>query len=186
MSLSSTMSALVFVPVPELSDKQQFELLAIRNQQIIRESSYSSHVIAESEHLKWIEQLEADPAILFYAVCMEERIVGGVGLRKIDPIEKTADWSFYVSEHTHGQGVGLALGVRALDLFFNELQLRMVIGEALVSNPASLSYHEKLGFVETARQQHVVQPGGRAGEIAVFSLWADAWRVRREELLSGM
>ena len=182
MTLLETMHALAFVPVPELERAQQFELLSIRNQQIIRESSYSSHVIADSEHLRWIDQLQTDPSVTFYAVTFENDIVGGVGLRNIDPKNGTAEWSFYVSEAAAGQGIGLALGIRALDMFFDALQLRSVVGEALTANDASMAYHQKLGFQQISQQQHLVQPGNKMEDIAVFSLNSVDWELAKADL----
>jgi len=176
VTLSDIMDALSFVSVPDLREEQQFELLSIRNQQIIRESSYSSHVIEDNEHLRWIEQLQTDPSLTFYAVLYDEEIVGGVGLRNIDAEKNTAEWSFYVSEGAAGRGIGLGLGIMALDLFFEELCLETVIGEALLANKASVTYHLKLGFREIAQQQHLVQPGNRMDDIAVFSLEKTDWQ----------
>lgn len=185
MSLADKIKALGFVSVPDLTKAQQFELLDIRNQQIIRESSYSSHVIAEDEHLNWVERLDRDATVLFYAVFLGGQIVGGVGLRKIDLAEGVADWSFYVSESAHGQGIGLAMGVCALDLFFEELKLKTITGEALVSNPASLSYHEKLGFAEFERSKHRVQPGNELADIVVYKLPLERWLRQRQVLLGS-
>lgn len=175
MTLFDTLQALAFVPVPDLERAQQFELLSIRNQQIIRESSYNRHVIADSEHLRWVEQLQADPSLKYYAVTYDAEIVGGVGLRNIDRERRAAEWSFYVSQAAAGKGIGLALGVGALDMFFGKLQLKTVIGEALTANKASMSYHRKLGFRQIAQQQHLVQPGNRMDDIAVFSLNKAEW-----------
>lgn len=182
MKLATTLDALAFVPVPALEEAQQFELLSIRNQQIIRESSYSSHVIANNEHLRWVEQLQTDPSLTFYAVTYEGRIVGGVGLRNMDAKCQTAEWSFYVSESAIGQGIGLALGVGALDMFFGMLQLKSVVGEALIANEASMAYHRKLGFQQISQQQHLVQPGNRMEDIAVFSLSSVDWISVRASL----
>ncbi len=183
MTLKETMSAMSFEPVDHLTADQQFKLLAIRNQQIIRESSYSSHIIEDSEHLRWVERLKSDPSILFYAVLFQAEIVGGVGLRNINTTEQSAEWSFYVSKEAHGKGIGLALGVGALDLFFQTLCLKTIIGEALMDNPASLAYHEKLGFKRMSMQQHLVQPGNHIADIAVFRLEQDVWSLRRRDLL---
>jgi len=180
--VSQTMEALAFIPVPELEMTQQFELLSIRNQQIIRESSYSSHVIEDNEHLRWIKRLQTDPTVLFYAVTHKNEIVGGVGLRNIDAKTKSAEWSFYVSQTAIGQGIGLALGVCALDIFFETLNLKHVIGEALIANAPSMAYHAKLGFLKIAQQQHLVLPGNHMADIAVFSVSREEWCVVRKKL----
>jgi len=182
VKLAETLDALTFVPVPALEETQQFELLSIRNQQIIRESSYSSHVIANNEHLRWVEQLQTDPSLTFFAVTYKREIVGGVGLRNIDIKQQTAEWSFYVSETAIGQGIGLALGVGALDMFFGTLELKSVVGEALIANEASMAYHRKLGFQQISQQQHLVQPGNRMEDIAVFLLGSTKWDSVRPTL----
>lgn len=182
MTLQQTMALMSFELVPDLPEDDQFELLSIRNQQIIRESSYSSHLIEDNEHLQWIEQLQSDPTILFYAVKFDGDIIGGAGLRKIDKEAGTADWSFYVSELAHGKGVGLALGVRALDIFFDQLKLSTVTGEALINNKASNAYHQKLGFKKVAQQEHLVLPANELAEIAVFSLKKEEWKAHRAAL----
>lgn len=185
MSQGKSLPSLLFRPIGDLSRDQQFELLAIRNQQIIRESSYSRHIIEDDEHLRWVEQIDAEPGRAFYAVFHGDQIVGGVGLRRIGKAHGKAEWSFYVSEATQGQGIGLALGVQALDLFFDELGLQEIIGEALADNEPSLGYHTKLGFEAVGRQQHMVQPENEMADIVIFSLSPTRWKSHRANFASG-
>jgi len=186
MTQPSNRARLEMVPVQDLDEAQQFALLAIRNQQIVRENSYSSHLIGEDEHADWIERQRNEDTLQFYAVRLEGRIVGGVGLRKIDNLKGAADWSFYVSGVEHGHGIGLALGICALDMFFGKLALRCVTGEALAINAASQNYHLKLGFREVGRAHHLVQPGNEMAEIVVYSLSEKEWAAQRGMLLDGV
>jgi|GEM_PF-4673223 len=180
-----TEADLVLHDITLMSQDQQLELLAIRNQETIRESSYGSQIIQAAEHFAWIEKLASVPSgeiLHFYAVSQEDVIVGGVGIRRGD-VKGDAVWSFYVSETEQGRGVGVALAVKALDHFFAEFSLKTVCGEALLSNAASIKYHEKLGFVEVGAKSVPAPLTGAALEAVILSLSVENWRSRRTRLL---
>ncbi|MBL4789863.1 MAG: GNAT family N-acetyltransferase [Kordiimonadaceae bacterium] len=180
-----TVADLVLCDVTLMSRTQQLELLAIRNQETIREASYGSHIIQPEEHIAWIKKMAhvpSDEIWCFYAVLHEDIIVGGVGIRGSE-LKEDAVWSFYVSETEQGCGVGVALAVKALDYFFAEFALKRVCGEALVSNTGSIKYHDKLGFVEVGAKSVPIPHTGAAVEAVIFSLSAEKWQSQRAGLI---
>jgi UDP-4-amino-4,6-dideoxy-N-acetyl-beta-L-altrosamine N-acetyltransferase len=184
LALSSKLEALTLVPVENLTETQQFELLAIRNQPIIRESSYTQHIIAEDEHRDWLKKIGTDDRFDFFGVIFDQKIVGGAGIQREYTEAREAEWSFYLSEHAHGQGIGLALGVAAMNLFFSQFELERLLGEALSNNVSSLSFHEKLGFIVVGEKKRQLSEGGHEELVQIFAVTADQWINRRRELMS--
>lgn len=173
---------LSLIPVETLSREDQLALLGIRNQRAIRESSFQPHIIAEAEHFSWIDDLRTNASCCFYAFCRGREIIGGVGLKNINPEEGRADWSFYLSEDAHGRGLGLTMAVMALDRFFNDYPVTHISGETLEGNLRSQRFHKKLGFEETGDVDREVRLKDCGPVIRVFVLNRDAWCVTRQQL----
>jgi len=184
MSLQQMLSQLELRAIEDLNEREQFRLLDIRNQPLIRESSYTTHVIGEAEHRRWLESVRANEKRHFYGVLYNETLVGGVGLQQ-DKDPKSGEWSFYVSQDAQGKGLGLGLAVCALDLFFENLRLEEIFGEALVANEASLQFHKKIGFVHTANRKRQLSPANEVVEAACFKISKAEWGVARSGLISG-
>lgn len=170
---------LILRPVEDLSRDQQLELLAVRNQNAIRENSFNSHIIAEAEHFAWIAEVASDPRVCFFAFCRGAQILGGIGLKNIDNAVRQAEWSFYLSEAYHGKGLGLDMAAMALDLFFDELGLVKVFGETLPSNEISHKFHLRLGFVDTSVDVAGCPVSQRDEPVTAFELTDAAWRKAR-------
>lgn len=182
MSLSDVVKSMALVSVLELEEQDQFRLLDIRNQPLIRESSYTTHVIGADEHLRWLKNIKEDSNRHFYAVYRENSLMGGVGLHKNGP--ETGEWSFYISQDAHGMGMGLGLAVHALDLFFDKLGLEQVTGEALTANTASVNFHEKVGFRKTGAIVREILPSKQNVEVSCFSLQKSTWLEIRAGLFA--
>ncbi len=184
MGLRSTVAAMSLQPVEALDIAELLQLLEIRNQRVVRENSRDDHIIGRDEHIAWAEEVAQDTAQCFLAVLYQGKIVGGAGLRHIDPVAARAEWSFYLSRHEHGKGKGLALGVAALDHFFSEYQLFEIVGETLTHNAISQKVHLNLGFKLKSKRRREKGAEADFDEIITFGLTADAWRTRRAELFA--
>lgn len=182
MSLSDVLKSMSLMPVLDLGEKEQFRLLDIRNQPLIRESSYTTHIIGTDEHRAWLKKLEENEDAHFYAVYAQDKLVGGVGLQEKD--RETGEWSFYISQDAHGKGMGVGLAVHALDLFFDELSLKLITGEALSANAASVNFHLKLGFTKTNTANRKILPSQETVEVSCFNLDKTDWSAARTKLLS--
>jgi RimJ/RimL family protein N-acetyltransferase len=180
MTPRGAQQALTLTPVEELSRQDQLALLAVRNQPRIRESSFNRREITASEHIAWIAEVGGDPAHRFFAVRSGDTVIGGVGVKNIDPDAGSAEWSFYLSEDWHGAGTGLAMAELALNEIFGAMAIRTVIGETLASNEISGRFHRKLGFREVERERRQLdQP--EPEDIVIYRLQAADWPGQRSD-----
>lgn len=184
MALAENIKSLSLCPVEQLDMAGRLALLDVRNQKVIRDNSYHTHVIQVEEHQAWIGDMEADPTMCFFAVSRNDQIIGGAGLRGIDEAKGEAEWSFYLDQAEQGRGLGLALGVAALDQFFGAYDVTKIMGETLARNAASQNFHLKLGFEKVGQSRRPADEGARMEDIVIFGLDLPRWEAVRKRLLS--
>jgi UDP-2,4-diacetamido-2,4,6-trideoxy-beta-L-altropyranose hydrolase len=151
-----------------------------RNMPSVRRWMYDDSEVAVDEHERWFEAGMADPNVRRLVLEGDERPLGFMALEGVDEDAGTS-WGFYLGEASRPHGAGTALGVLALEYAFGRLGVAAVRGEAIAENDASVRFHERLGFIETARGE--VPRGGCLRDVVAFEMDADAWRDRREALL---
>lgn len=153
-----------------------------RNSERIRAVSFTEHEIAWEEHLAWYERCKTDDTIHPMLFECHDQPIGVVSISRIDRSAGTAEWGFYLGDLNAPKGSGAAMGFLALEHAFGELGLEQLVGEAFVSNEASVRYHERLGFraVEAGRRR--VKKGDEMLEVMRLQLSAERWRELRPSL----
>lgn len=74
------------------------------------------------------------------------KVIGGIGLHKVDVFQGKAEVGYWLNAAYHGQGYG-SEGLEAiLKLVFTRLKLRKLEAEVFVGNPSSGKLLEKYGF----------------------------------------
>lgn len=76
----------------------------------------------------------------------EKRIVGGIGLSKIDDYGGTATVGYWLGSRYHRQGYGAEAIGALIDFAFGNLKLRRLEAEVFVGNPSSGKLLEKCRF----------------------------------------
>ena len=143
-------------------------VLEWRNAPNVRAASLNSAVITEAEHLAWFQCSLLDSSRRNMVFLYDSIPAGVVNLSRIDSARQQAYWGIYRgSVLRECKGLGRAMGWIALDKCFQELSLQTVFAEVLQANPASLCYHESLGFSATGLPQ--------AG-LVTMSVTATQWR----------
>lgn len=160
-------------------------VLAWRNSDRIRRQMFSEHIITMEEHCRWFNSL--DPTrqrnLLF---SFQDNPAGVVNLTGIDCDNQRCSWGFYVGSTDVPRGTGLLMGVLALDYAFERLGVRKICSEALVSNQASCSYHQKLGFTTEGLLKAHIKKGMDFVDVKVFALFEDHWQNHRRDLLEQL
>ncbi len=76
----------------------------------------------------------------------EEKIIGGIGLNKVNRKQGTAEVGYWIGEKYWRNGYGSEALKVILDYAFKKLKLRRIEAEIFEGNPSSGKLLEKLGF----------------------------------------
>jgi len=157
-------------------------LLAWRNSDRIRSSMYTDHVITREEHLRWFERLQSERLALSLIFEISGKAVGIVNVSRMDRVNNTCHWGFYLGETDAPRGCGAIMGFLGLEYIFEKLNVRKVIGEAFAFNQASISFHEKLGFSREGHFHRHVRKNDNYEDIFAFALFTEQWTELKPEL----
>lgn len=190
MRLMDVVEALRFESLIGMDRASQLHILSIRNQTAIRHNMYTSHEISESEHFRWIERLMHDASTHFFAVLLDNKIIGGVSLNAISKANQRADWAYYIDVESQGHGIGSALEFKFLDYVFGKLGIFKLNCEVFTFNERVISLHKRFGFVEEGiRRAHIHRRDGVFDDyldVCLLGINQDEWRRTREVLKSKL
>lgn len=79
-------------------------------------------------------------------VFYEEKLVGVIGLKYIDWINKKTEIMYWVDKNHLGKGISTKCTIKVLELVFNYYNLNKVIMKISSQNKASIRVAEKCGF----------------------------------------
>lgn len=166
---------LTFKDITTLDEPEALEVLAIRNQPMVRKNMYTDHLINPDEHFGWIGRLKGASHTKFFAVLTDGKIIGGVSISGIDERHKRADWAFYLSEDCQGKGIGSALERQFVTMAFEKFGIEKLNCEVISFNDRVVKLHQKFGFqIEGTRREHVIRDGEKFD--AVFlGITKDEW-----------
>jgi UDP-4-amino-4,6-dideoxy-N-acetyl-beta-L-altrosamine N-acetyltransferase len=166
--------------ITKIDENDALQILEIRNEIPIRKNMYTDHEISRDEHFGWIDRLRDREDIKFFAVLFDGEIVGGVSLSNINTAHKRADWAFYLSESTHGRGIGAALEYKFVSLAFGQFEIEKLNCEVISFNDRVVKLHEKFGFrVEGVRREHVIRAGQKFDAV-LLGITKQEWTARYE------
>lgn len=165
-----------------ISEEDLEMVLAWRNSDRVRASSYSDHVITPDEHMAWFDRLQNNSTNVFMIFEIRETPFGVVQINRIDKVNGTGHWGFYIGVEEAPRGTGSIMGLLGVEFAFIELGLRKIVGESFAFNQASIRFHLKLGFVEEGRLRKHVLKGEKYEDIVVFGLLRSDWERNRMEL----
>ncbi|NQD81421.1 UDP-4-amino-4,6-dideoxy-N-acetyl-beta-L-altrosamine N-acetyltransferase, partial [Pseudomonas sp. CrR14] len=107
-------------------------VLGWRNHPDVRRFMYTQHAITPSEHRKWYESSQLNPARSLLIFEQAGEPLGFVNITQT-VAEHIADWGFYLAPGAP-RGTGQQLGEAALAFAFDSLGLHKVCGQALAFN----------------------------------------------------
>ena len=147
---------------------------AWRNDPRIRNSMFNSNEISFHQHVAWFETAWTDPLRHLLLVC-ELDIPFGFAQLSLDDARRKADWGFYTNPDGP-KGQGSLLGRSVLDFAFSKLKLERISAQVLAFNIRSITFHQRIGFVEEGilRSHHFTDNGYR--DVHLFGLMAAEYR----------
>jgi carbamoyl-phosphate synthase large subunit len=158
-------------------------VLSWRNHPSIRQAMYTSHVITEEEHQRWLEQVFSQEPFASFIFEVSGEPMGFVGFSGLNTYNRRAQWTYHLRpESGRPPGMGAVMGYLALEQGFDKLGIRKLEGEVLAGNERSLRFHQQLRFrQEGFRQAHVFKDD-RWCDVYEFSLLSDDWSAHRSAL----
>lgn len=155
-----------------------------RNDESIRQASFSQHEITWEEHSLWFQTMLADKSKCGYLYFNEDKKPDGVvNFTELDTIQCTAFWGLYANPHA-ALGTGIRMSLDALDHAFNKLRIQKLNAEILASNQRSLDMHKKVGFIEEGRFRDQYYNGNERIDVIRFGMLASDWLQSSRELKS--
>jgi RimJ/RimL family protein N-acetyltransferase len=124
--------------------------------------------------LAWFQSLPNGTDIVFTIETLAGKIVGMIGLERINLIDGTAvTWQFIGDKQYRGQGLGTDAKILLLSYAFNTLALEKVLAEVIASNHGSLRYNQKSGFREEGRLRNQIFREGTRHDLVLLGILKD-------------
>lgn len=153
-----------------------------RNRIEIRKFMFNNKEIEWEEHLNWFNSLKNDENNIIKIFIEDGEPRGVVQVNKINTIDKTAEWGFYIGDG-YKIGLGKTLAYHALNYIYNELNIRKLSAKVLSTNEKSLRFHQKIGFVkEGTLRQHITRDK-KFLDIILFAQFNQSWKHNKTRLL---
>ncbi len=154
-------------------------ILPWRNAPAVRQGMYSHHEISLQEHRAWFLRMQYDPSVryfLWHDVAGTPQ--GVVYFTALNAIQGSAFWGLYTSP-TAPPGTGMRMALEALELAFAALNLVKLNAEAMTTNPRSVSFHKKIGFIEEGLFREQYFDGERRIDVIRLGMLANEWPRHR-------
>ena len=159
------------------------KLLEWRNSFEVSKWMFSDHVISESEHSAWFEQMLRTETTVYWKIMMDSQAVGAVNLSVINLADRSCMWAIYLGESSvKGLGVAQAATLLSLNFAFDDLDLRVVKCEAIAQNTRALGLYEQVGFVSQIADAQYVRRGESNLAIVKLELTDSAWESSKNAL----
>jgi RimJ/RimL family protein N-acetyltransferase len=135
-----------------------------------RTSSVPRPIDAAWFHERLAESGIDPPAARHFAVTIAGRPVGMTSLKKLEPVRRTGELSYWIGSAHQGRGIGTAAARETCQFGFRVLGLARIDAHALaLANPGSIAVLTRLGFACAARPD--MPAGGR-----FLLMPGDVWR----------
>ena len=125
-----------------LTKDEHKKLLAIRNQDEVREVSLNQDMITLDNHLLWVKNLKDDMTKEYFAIIYDDKIIGGVNIFDIDSKLK---WGIFFDTQVSLM-IKSVIPIYFINFIFDTFDCDKVYAEIKKENLNALSYNKNLGF----------------------------------------
>jgi len=110
----------------------------------------------------------------------DRKLIGGVGLSKINQDRKTADIGYWLAEPYWRKGIMTEAESKLIDFAFDKLKLKKIRCPVFIENQASQSLAKSLGFKyqRTLKKKIKALSTGKMHREKVYVLKREDWRQR--------
>jgi len=125
-----------------LTRNEHQNLLAIRNQEVIRKMSLNQNIIALDKHLLWVDGLMDDTTKKYFAIIHNDKIIGGIN---IFDIETKLKWGIFFDDKVSLM-LKSVIPIYFIDFIFSKFGCDTIYAEIKQENINAVSYNKNLGF----------------------------------------
>jgi len=108
----------------------------------------------------------------------EKKVIGGIGLEKINKFIGTAEVGYWLGEKYWMQGYGKEALREVLKFAFNKLKLKRIEAEVFSENPSSGKLLELFGFKKEGYKRRAVRckADGKVKDVIIYGLLKEDWK----------
>ncbi len=136
-----------------ITEEDTADIVRWRNSDHVRRNFLYQELFTEKTHLNWLHTMVETGKVHQFIMVLrpedgtEERAVGSVYLRDIDPEEGTAEYGIFIGEEDAlGQGYGTQACRMMVDYAKDELKLKKLFLRLFEDNGAARKSYENAGF----------------------------------------
>jgi len=155
---------------------EDIELFRIeRNKPEIMRWCRQNDLISTTDQDEWFKRQNADLTMRMYSILVESLLVGCCGLTSIDLINRRAEFSCFIFLNDQGQGHAETALKQLFDKGFSDMNLNMIWGETVGSNPSLRLFTEKLGMKVDGKIPEFYYKEGEYQDSTRISMLKDNW-----------
>ena len=174
----------VLMPLLSCSQKQQIDLLSIRNQDKVRSMMFTSREISLKEHLFWLSQLAADLRTTVLVILdAAGSVLGAISLVQSGSSKSECNWGMYIDTSLHGLGLGATVEYHLVKHVFSDTDIEKLTCEVISGNSLVLELHNKFGFENNGFRLEKDPSTGDTRRVHQLVLRREAW-LRTESSFS--
>ncbi|MEA1955356.1 MAG: UDP-4-amino-4,6-dideoxy-N-acetyl-beta-L-altrosamine N-acetyltransferase [Campylobacterota bacterium] len=136
---------LVFKNFINLSKDEHIKLLNIRNSDHVRVQTKSTNIVTLDNHLVWIEKLKLDKSNIYYAVKLNNDIVGSISIISINHDKLSCSWGIYFKQKINPIVSSISTYI-IIDKIFNQLNMLKLNLEVMKENNSAYKFDLGFGF----------------------------------------
>ena len=135
-----------------MQDEDTDLIVKWRNEAFVRQNFIYRETFTPQGHRNWVETMVKTGKVVQFIICTkEDRAVGSVYLRDIDPVHRKAEYGIFIGEaDALSKGYGTQAAKLMIQYAFQELKLHKLMLRLLAGNERAKRSYEKAGFVQEA------------------------------------
>ncbi len=147
----------------------------IHSRDVVRWTSTIPHPYTRNNAVSFIARAAKDKksgSSYHFMIVLKEtgKVIGGVGILKINRVNKSALLGYWVGKKYWGQGFATEASKLALRFAFGELHLHRINGKVYADNHASRRVLEKCGFRQEGISRKARYKYGKWRDLLLFGL----------------
>lgn len=165
-----------------LSREEKVQVLELRNSESIRKNMYNTDIISIDSHLNWINSLGNRLDCFYWAIFIDNELIGVIDLTSIDNDKKFAEWGFYICNKYFG--LGALIEYLGMEHFIFDLKFEKILACVYENNEKVYNMHKnKFNYIDSPEFSFIKDKKKYNGLVLTKQNW-EAKRKTIKNLLS--